>query len=127
MTHYSVQQIDQIFVKAHEFLSFTKNTSKNISKNLCSKENHRWSKVNIIILYSGGISKHNRRNEQSQFRKRNWLEINDTSRGTYKNSNEIKNKTSMIRWNLCEYSNAFILVRGTITVTGADHTLYQIF
>ena len=127
MTHYSVQQIDQIFVKAHEFLSFAKNTSKNISKNLSSKENYRWSKVNIIILYSGGISKHNRRNEQSQFRKRNWLEINDVSRGTYKNSNKIKNKTSMIRWNLCEYSNAYILVRGTITVTGADHTLYQIF
>ena len=55
MTHYSVQQIDQIFVKAHEFLSFAKNTSKNISKNLSSKENYRWSKVNIIILYSGGI------------------------------------------------------------------------
>ena len=27
----------------------------------------------------------------------------------------------MIRWNLPEYSDAYILVRGTITVTGAEN------
>ena len=37
MTHYSVQQTDQIFVKLYEFLSFARNTSKNLSKNLSSK------------------------------------------------------------------------------------------
>ena len=37
MTHYSVQQTDQIFVKFYEFLSFARNTSKNLSKNLSSK------------------------------------------------------------------------------------------
>ena len=27
----------------------------------------------------------------------------------------------MIRWNLCEYSHAYILVHETITVTGAEN------
>ena len=37
MTRYSVQPRDRIFVKAYEFLSFTKNVDKNISKNWNSK------------------------------------------------------------------------------------------
>ena len=40
------------------------------------------------------------------------------SRGTYDVSNQIKFKTSMIRSNLCDYSYAYILVSGTITITG---------
>ena len=58
---------------------------------------------------------------QSKFRTRTWLGINDASRRTYKDTNQIKKKTSMIRWNLPEYSDAYILVRGTITVTGAEN------
>ena len=34
MTHYSVQPRDQIFVKGYGFLSFAKNMSKKISKNI---------------------------------------------------------------------------------------------
>ena len=44
--------------------------------------------------------------EPSKFRIRNWVEINDESRGTYHESNQIKFKTSMIRSNLCESSDA---------------------
>ena len=33
MTRYSVQPRDQIFVKGHGFLSFTKNMGTNIGKN----------------------------------------------------------------------------------------------
>ena len=35
------------------------------------------------------------------------------------NSSSIKYKTSMIRSDLCDYSDAYILVSGTITITGA--------
>ena len=42
----------------------------------------------------------------------------DGSRRTY-NNNSIKLKTSVIRSNLCDYSDAYILVRGTMTITGA--------
>ena len=59
-------------------------------------------------------------NQPSKFRTRNWIEINDESRGTY-NSNDIKFKTTMLRSNLCDYADAYILVKGTITITGAGN------
>ena len=59
-------------------------------------------------------------NQPSKFRTRNWVEINDESRGTY-TSNEIKFKTKMLRSNLCDYADAYILVKGTITITGAGN------
>ena len=59
-------------------------------------------------------------NQPSRFRTRNWFEINDESRGTYI-SNDIKFKTTMLRSNLCDYANAYILVKGTITITGAGN------
>ena len=52
-----------------------------------------------------------------QIRTRNWVEINDESRGTYNKTNQVEFKTSMIRSNLCDYSHAFIHVKATITVT----------
>ena len=57
-------------------------------------------------------------NQPSKFRKKNWVEINDESRGTY-TSNSIKFKTTMLRSNLCDYADAYILVNGRITITGA--------
>ena len=50
--------------------------------------------------------------QPSKFRTRNWVEINDESRGTY-------TKTTMQRSNLCNYADAYILVKWTITITGA--------
>ena len=48
----------------------------------------------------------------------NSVEINDELRGTYKDSNHIKFKTSRIRSNLCNCSDAYIFVSGTITIIG---------
>ena len=56
-------------------------------------------------------------NQPSKFRTRNWVETNDESRGTY-TSNDIKFKTTMLRSNLCDYADAYIRVKGTITITG---------
>ena len=53
-------------------------------------------------------------NQPSKFRTRNWVEINDKLKGRYHNSN-IRFKTSMIRSNLCDYSDWYVLVKGTIT------------
>ena len=58
-------------------------------------------------------------NQPSKFRTRYWFLINDESRGTYKASNQIKFKTSIKRSHLCEYSDACILVSGTITIDKA--------
>ena len=57
-------------------------------------------------------------NQPSKFRTRNCVEINDKSRGTY-TSNDIKFKTTMLRSNLCDYTDAYMLQMWTITVTGA--------
>ena len=61
-------------------------------------------------------------NQPSKFRTNNWGEINDESRGTY-----IKFKTAMLRSNLCDYADSYILIKGTITITGDgnDHAARQ--
>ena len=59
-------------------------------------------------------------NQPSKFKTTNWVEINDESGGTY-TSNNIKFKTTMLRSNLCDYADAYILVKGTITTTGAGN------
>ena len=47
----------------------------------------------------------NASNHPSKFRTRNWVEINDESRVTYK-GNDIRFKTTMLRPNLCDYADA---------------------
>ena len=59
-------------------------------------------------------------NQPSKFRTKNWVEINNESRGTYI-SNDIKFKTTILTSNLCDYADAYILVKGTITITGAGN------
>ena len=63
----------------------------------------------------------NASNQPSKFRTRNWVEINVDSRGTY-TSKSIRFKTTMLRSNLCDYADAYILVKGTITITGTGAT-----
>ena len=50
----------------------------------------------------------NETNEPSKFRTKNWVEINDESRGTY-TGNSIRFKTTMLRSNSCDYADAYIL------------------
>ena len=60
----------------------------------------------------------NASNQPSKCRTKSWIEINDESRGTYTDS-DIKFKTTMLRSNLCDYADAYILVKRTIRITGA--------
>ena len=55
-------------------------------------------------------------NQPSKFRTKNWVEINDESRRTYNVNSQIKFKTTILKSSLCDYSDAYILVKGTITV-----------
>ena len=55
-------------------------------------------------------------NQPSKFRTKNWVEINDESRGAYNDNSQIKFKTTMLKSSLCDYSDAYILVKGTINV-----------
>ena len=73
---------------------------------------------NIIIEYQkiANLIDDNTLNQPSKFRTRNWIEINDESRGVYNVNSQIKFKTTMLKSSLCDYSDAYILVKGTITV-----------
>ena len=52
----------------------------------------------------------------SKFRTRNWVEINDESRGNYTNG-DIKFKTTMLRSILRSYADSNILVKKKKTIT----------
>ena len=58
-------------------------------------------------------------NQPSKFKTKNWVEINDESKGTYDINSQIKFKTTMLKSSLCDCSDANILVKGKITITGA--------
>ena len=50
-------------------------------------------------------------NQPSKFKTKNWIEINDESRGTYNVNSQIKFKTTMLKSSLCDYSDAYIFVK----------------
>ena len=52
----------------------------------------------------------------SKFRTRNWVEINDDTRGAYSPNKQIRFKTAMLRSSLCDYSDAYIIAKGNISV-----------
>ena len=52
----------------------------------------------------------------SKFKTKNWVEINDDVRAAYSPNKQIRFKTLMLRSSLCDYSDAYILVKGNITV-----------
>ena len=54
--------------------------------------------------------------QPSKFKRKNWVEKNDESRGTYNVNSQIKFKTTMLKSSLCDYSDAYILAKGSIIV-----------
>ena len=63
-------------------------------------------KLKLALSYNNGITKtanllDSASNQPSNFRTRNWVKINDESRGTY-TSDDIIFKTTMFRSNLCD-------------------------
>ena len=48
-----------------------------------------------------------------------WVEINDLSSGQYSVNKNIRFKTSVLRSYLCDYSDAYIVVKGTIDLLAA--------
>ena len=55
----------------------------------------------------------------SKFVTKKWVNVNDLSSGQYSASKKMF-KTSMLRADLCNYSDAYIVDNGTITVEGDD-------
>ena len=56
-----------------------------------------------------------------RFVTKKWIKVYDQSRGSYSVNKEIRLKTSMLRSDLYDYSDAYIVVKGTITVVRPDN------
>ena len=63
----------------------------------------------------------NTSNQPSKFRTKYRAEINDESRVGYTTGSNIKFKTTMLKSSLCDYADAYILVKRTITINGAGN------
>ena len=55
-------------------------------------------------------------NKPSTFRTKNWVAINGDIRGEYSPNKQIRFETTTLRSSLCDYSDAYILVKGNISV-----------
>ena len=51
-----------------------------------------------------------------RFVTKKWIEVYDQSEGNYNLNKEIRIKTSMLRSDLCDFNDAYIVVKGNITV-----------
>ena len=51
------------------------------------------------------------------FISKKWIEVHDQSGETYNTNKEIRFKISMLRSDLCDYSDAYIVVKGIVTVS----------
>ena len=61
----------------------------------------------------------NTTDQPSKFRTKNWVEINDQPRRTYNVNSQIEFRTAMLKSSLCDYGDAYILVKGNIIVNNA--------
>ena len=70
-------------------------------------------------------------NESSKFATRKWYVINDQNNTDYGKGNEdntiVKLETKVIKSNLCDYSDSYLLVTGDITETGGDANIRVAF
>ena len=56
-----------------------------------------------------------------RFITKKWIEVDDESAKTYNTNKQIRFKLSMVRSDLCDYSDVYIVVNGDITVEGANN------
>ena len=78
-----------------------------------------YNKIKNLLLSEDNeseVSKANRANEMNEKLSKFVTRVNGLS-NTYNKNKSIRFKTTMLRSNLCDYSDAYILVKGTITVT----------
>ena len=55
-----------------------------------------------------------------RFIAKKWIEVYDQSGGAYNTSKQIRFKTSMLRSDLCDYSDAYIVVKGIFAVSADE-------
>ena len=71
-----------------------------------------FNKINILLGPA--------HNEVPRFITKKWIEVQSQSENTYNTSKPIRFKTLMLRSDLCDYSDAYVWIKGTITVTNLN-------
>ena len=66
------------------------------------------------------ISKFLKDSTAPKFSTRKWTEVNDSLGSQYSVNKNISFKTPMLRSDLCDHSDTYIVVKGTITTKGTD-------
>ena len=60
-----------------------------------------------------------------RFITKKWIEVHDQSRKAYDTNEQIRFETSMLRSDLCDYNDAYIIVTGTIAVPNPANDAYD--
>ena len=55
-----------------------------------------------------------------KFVTKKWIDVYDQSEKNYNPNKEIRIETSMLRTDLCDFNDAYFVVKGDITVTEPD-------
>ena len=76
-----------------------------------------YDKINNLLRAKRVLSEDNESEQLSNFVTRQYVKVNSLS-NTYNENKSIRFKTPMLRSDLCDYSDAYILVKGTVTVNG---------
>ena len=110
-------------MKCQKITKFSKNPLQNNSKTVTndkeifkkryiSPEERQKNIDNLrsIIIVQWWNIKRNTPNQQTKFRTKNWVEINDELREKYNKDTEIRFKISMSSSSLCDHRDAYTLV-----------------
>ena len=57
----------------------------------------------------------------SKFVTRKWIEVNDLSGGQFLVNRNLRFRISILRLNFCDYSDAYMVVKGRITAEGTNN------
>ena len=52
-------------------------------------------------------------NQSPKFGTKNWVQVNDDTLGTYNTNSQSSSKITMLKSSLCNYSDAYLLIKGT--------------
>ena len=76
-----------------------------------------------IVNYIGTTSDNN---DLPTFVTKKWIEVYDQSEVNYNVNKEIRIKKSMLKSDLCDFRDAYIVVKGNITVTKKTLIIQQL-
>ena len=120
MMQYSNEPRTRKHVKGYGFLSFARKYKKQLLDTGLDAVKTAVKMSNDIKMEDYKIYELLNNSTVSKFVTKNWVEVNDLSSVEYSVNQNIRFKTSMLTSDLCDYSDAYIVVKGTIDLLADD-------